>query len=71
MRKKFLITTLMLILIGACGYAGDGSQDSPVVAKPLTVESSDGSRYHCQGIESLGYGGYTSVSVFDCEKIKN
>jgi hypothetical protein len=69
MRKKFLV--LVLILLGGCGYSGNGSQDSPVKAKPMIIESTDGSRYNCQGIDALSYGGYTSVSVFDCEKIKD
>lgn len=74
MRKNFLtfsLWVLALTLFVACGYSGNGTQDDPVVAKPMIIGSEDGSRYQCQGIESATYGGNTVLSVFDCEKIKN
>lgn len=72
--KNFLTLSLWILaatMFVSCGYSGNGSQDNPVKAKPMIVESTDGSRYNCQGIESSSYGSYTSVSVFDCQKIKN
>lgn len=68
--KKFIFFAGLVLGLCACGYSGDGSQGNPVQAKPMIIGSTDGSRYQCQGIESNTYGGYTILSVFDCEKIK-
>lgn len=68
MRKIFLIC--LFVFLSGCGYSDNGSQENPVRAKPLIVESTDGSRYKCQGVESNTYGGFVGVSVFDCQKIE-
>ena len=69
MKEKFLFLIFVSMLAGGCGYSGSGSQDDPVKAKPLIVQSEDGSRYKCQGIVNHTYGGNNVVSVFDCQKI--
>ena len=69
MKEKFLILIFVSMLAGGCRDSGSGSPTDPVKAKPLIVQSEDGSRYKCQGVVSSTYGGYDVVSVFDCQKI--
>lgn len=69
--KTFFLWVLAVgVFVAACGYSGNGSPENPVAAKPMIIQSTDGSRFQCQGIESDTYGGYTILSVFDCQEIK-
>lgn len=73
--KKILISVLIIVVFSflteGCAPGGSNYDSSrPIKAIPVTVESSDGNRYSCEGIISLTYGGYEVGDVFDCHKVE-
>lgn len=71
MRKNFLFLMGVMVLMGACDPPNATVQTPEQVtvhADPVTVESSDGNRYHCEAILSLTYGAYYVRTLIDCHR---